>query len=176
MLTKTFSTKGFSLAELLTCLAVLGVFFGVAVPSFRQLIQNQQLLTATNALQGALLLARSEAIKRRLAVVVVNVDASWNKGWSVYADENDNGAMDPGEPLIAVAAALPAGIVASGNAPVRSYIRYAATGRSQLPGGAFQAGTITLCHTSATQSLRRLVISASGRPRLAMGGTGTCSE
>lgn len=176
MLTKTFSTKGFSLVELLTCLAVLGVFLGLALPGFRQFSQSQQLVTAANTLHGALLQARSEAIKRRLAVLVVNTDGNWHNGWRTYADVNDNGTVDPDEPLITIATALPDGIVARGNTPVRYYVRYSATGRSQLPGGAFQAGTIAICHSAAAQRLRRLVISASGRPRLATDGTGTCSE
>lgn len=168
-------TRGFTLVELMVCVAVLGVVLGIAVPSFRQFIHGQQMVGTTNTLHAALLLARSESIKRRLPVLVDNGDGDWTSGWRIYADLNGNGVFDQGEPLVAEQAGLAQGVKVSGNTPVRRYVRYTPTGQTKLVGGAFQAGTISICHASGEQPVRRLVISATGRPRMARDEPGSCA-
>lgn len=171
-----YMTMGFTLVEQLACLAVLGVLSAIALPGLRQFMQAQQVTGATHALHASLLLARSEAVKRNRPVLVDNGDGDWASGWRVYADLNDNGRLDAGEPLIRVTARLSGEVVARGNAPVRRHVRYVGNGRSQLAGGAFQAGTISICHASARQPVRRLVVNAGGRPRLVSDPPGSCAD
>lgn len=158
---------GFSLPELLTTLGILTLLTSVGVPGTLQFIDNQQLITTSNHLAADLVLARSESIKRRQPVLVDNGDGNWQSGWQVYADLNNNGQFDEGEPLLRQGQPLPRDVIAKGNTPVRRYVRYTSLGNAKLLGGGFQAGTLTLCHASGKQAVRRLVISASGRLRRA---------
>ena len=166
--------SGFTLPELLTTLATLSLLATFGVPGVQQYRGNQQLAAASNTLAATCAYARSESIKRRLPVLIVNGDGDWAGGWQVFVDLNDSDQLDPDEPLLLQEAPLPNGIVAKGNSPVQHYIRYTSSGSAKLLGGAFQAGTLTLCHTSGTQAIRRLVLSASGRLRREKNAPGTC--
>ncbi|WP_324731795.1 GspH/FimT family pseudopilin [Pseudomonas paeninsulae] len=158
---------GFTLVELLTSLSILTLLATVGVPSAQQFMGNQQLVSASNTLAANLSLARSESIKRRQPVLVDNVDGDWASGWRVFVDLNNNGQLDEGEPLLRQEQSLPKGVIAKGNTPVRRYVRYTPLGNAKLLSGAFQAGTLTLCHATGEQAVRRLVLSASGRLRRA---------
>ncbi len=165
---------GFTLVELLTSLGILTLLATIGVPATQQFVGNQQLVSASNMLAANLSLARSESIKRRQPVLIDNADGDWASGWRVFVDLNNNGQLDDGELLLRQEQSLPKGVIAKGNTPVRRYIRYTPLGNAKLLGGAFQAGTLTLCHTSGTQAVRRLVLSASGRLRRERGEPGPC--
>lgn len=168
------SSRAFTLAEMLSSVTIAVVLMGIGVPGAVQFLHNQQLISASNSLTASLALARSESIKRRLPVLVDNGAGNWESGWQVFVDVSNNGQPDEGEPVLLQIAALASGVIAKGNRHVRRYVRYTPSGSSQLIGGGFQAGTLTLCHTSGTQAVRRLVLSASGRLRRTKGEPGPC--
>lgn len=75
---------GFTLVEMLVTLTVLGVLMGVAVPSFRSFVAGQKIKTASHDLMTAMVIARSEAIKRNADVTVAPYTANtWESGWTV---------------------------------------------------------------------------------------------
>ena len=75
---------GFTLVEMLVTLTVLGIMMGVAIPSFKSFVEGQKVKTAAFDLTSALLLARSEAIKRNAAVTITPDTAdTWIAGWTV---------------------------------------------------------------------------------------------
>jgi type IV fimbrial biogenesis protein FimT len=83
--------RGFTLLELMVTIAVVAIMATIAVPSFRDLIQNNRVTTQTNELVTALNFARTEAVKRGRAVgVEVSRDGS---GWT--ANVAIAGAADP---------------------------------------------------------------------------------
>ncbi|MBS7663943.1 GspH/FimT family pseudopilin [Pseudomonas lalucatii] len=167
-------TRGYTLHELLSSLAIVSLLLGIAVPEAQRFRANQQLASASNTLATSLALARSESIKRQRPVLIDNGDGDWASGWQVFVDLNNNGQADGGESILRQDAALPSGVIAKGNTPVRRYIRYTPLGNAQLLGGAFQAGTLTICHASGGHAIRRLVLSASGRLRRSQGAAGSC--
>ena len=79
-------SRGFTLVEMMVTVVVMVVLLGVAVPSFRQMIANQRVKTASFDLYSALSYARSEAIKRNATVTVragESVDGAWSTGWRI---------------------------------------------------------------------------------------------
>ena len=71
--------RGFTLLELMVTVAVAAILATVAVPGFRDLIQNNRVTTQTNELVTALNFARTEAVKRGrpVDVVVTQQDPGW---------------------------------------------------------------------------------------------------
>ena len=167
--------RGFSLVELLAVLAVAAVLLGVGLPPLRSLAGSLGTSAASNDLLADLLLARSEALKRRERVTLCKSadgatctpDGRWDQGWIVFVDTNGNGTRAGGELLLQRQKPLGWDLHASGNGSLARYVAYAADGSTRQVGGGFQAGTLTVCRKSGEAVTARLVvINAHGRPRV----------
>lgn len=104
-------SRGFTLVELLTVVAIAAVLTAAAVPSFNRFLVSARVSEAESALRGAIELARSEAVVRSTRVGVcrsatANAAApgctaaaaggyggnDWAIGWLVYAKAPANAA------------------------------------------------------------------------------------
>jgi type IV fimbrial biogenesis protein FimT len=120
-------THGFSLFELMVVIALAGLILGLGAPSFRQFRQNNRLTGVGNDFLSALLLARTEAIKRQQPVSLCASDNPDDDtpscsngaytGWIVFEDRNSNCMLD----------AAPE-VLLRGNGPVESEVKTRATG------------------------------------------------
>jgi len=110
---KIFSKNqsGFTLIELMVVLAMLGVLLLIAFPNFNDMIQGQRLKTQANETLAAIVLAKSEALKRRSNVTVCamspgtsnqcgTLGGHWANGWVVFDDSNNDGVVSDGEEVI----------------------------------------------------------------------------
>lgn len=81
---KIRNPSGFTLIEMIIVIAVLGIVLAIAVPSFQEMISGYKIKSAASTLQSALLLTRSEAIKRNSNVTLSPVVAEqWGSGWNI---------------------------------------------------------------------------------------------
>jgi len=93
--------RGFSLLELLTTVTVAGILLTIAVPSFFSVTRNSHAVTNANELVSALMIARSEAIRRGSRVTVcrsadsATCGGTWANGWIVFRDDAATDATDP---------------------------------------------------------------------------------
>lgn len=165
-----------TLVELGLVLAVSGLLLAIAIPALASMLEAGRLSGFTNELVSSLHLTRSEAIKRNSrAVMCKSADGmncasggSWDQGWLVFHDANNNALLDAGEAVVMTRQALPAGFRVTGNRHVASYISYVPTGGTRLRSGALQVGTLTLCNESGSPGpARQVILSSTGRPRLA---------
>ncbi|MFZ6674974.1 GspH/FimT family pseudopilin [Undibacterium sp. Xuan67W] len=114
---KTFCIpqSGFTLIELMLVIVIVGVLASIGIPSYRTFISTSKIAAATSSLHGALLLARTEAIKRGKNVTICRSETAntaapscsttnslpvsnsgWADGWIIFTDENNNGTYQPG--------------------------------------------------------------------------------
>ncbi len=149
--------RGFTAIELLTVIAIVGIFATMAMPDLSNFLVNQRLRAAATDLMSSLIVARSEAIKRNGPVEVrPATGADWTQGWVVNATAS-NEQIDKKNPLgpnVAVSLA-PASIAYQHNGRLTS----AATNKVQFSDR--RSGT--------TLSPRCLVIDPSGLPKLILG-------
>ncbi len=168
--------RGFSLVELMVTIAVLAILLAIGIPSFAPLIASNRLTSATNELIASLQTARTEAIRRNARITVCPAAPSatacsgnWRDGWMAFLDQTPGNAPAPErvDDILFRGGPAPRNITIVGNANVSSYVSFAADGASKLLSGAFQAGTVRVCSTSAAlandRRARDLVISATGR-------------
>ena len=166
-------TSGFTLLELMIVLAIGALIMTMAVPSFRDSINNQRLVTATNELVMSFTLAKSEAIKRVVYVTVCKSSdgatcsgntSSWNEGWIVFANATtaNLGSFDAGDELIRVYSALPDTLDISAIGNVAGFVSFRPSGTLGTSAGN-QLGTFTTCDYRGADSATAIVMQPSGR-------------
>ena len=78
--------RGFTVVELMVVVVIVAILAAVALPSLDTALTNQRLRNAATDFVSALLLARSEAIKRGSEVQVAPLAAGdWASGWRVFS-------------------------------------------------------------------------------------------
>lgn len=82
--------RGFSLVELMVTIAVITILISVGVPMYGQFTQGSAVSTATSELVASLNLARSEAVSRRAAVRMEQINGDWSNGWNILVDADDS--------------------------------------------------------------------------------------
>ncbi|MEQ8660587.1 MAG: GspH/FimT family pseudopilin [Gammaproteobacteria bacterium] len=178
--------RGFTILELMTVVAVLGILLAIGVPSFRTLLADNRIVSQLNQFSSTLALARSEAVKaNRRVVVCPSTDGAscasgvdWDVGWISFIDrggvdfqvDDDGGgnpADDPCGPdagddaaddciLDYVQALTPPTQTLRSNA-ANEYISYNGLGASS------EAAMFVLCDDRGDASARAVVISNTGR-------------
>jgi type IV fimbrial biogenesis protein FimT len=163
---------GFTLVELVIGLAVLAMLFGFALPSMSRFLAEQELLGEARRLSEAVMLARSEAVKRNGHVVICATTPTqpcgsarhWHEGWLMFVDANADAEPDPGEPVIGREGPAAVGVTEIGNRPVAQYFRFDYLGQARLTSGALQMGTVDVCRPGLRGY--HVVLANSGRTRI----------
>lgn len=167
---------GFTLLEMLVTLMLLAVLTAAAAPSFRDLLQGNLAAAHAEALMTSLTLARSEAIKRNLRVVlcksadgtICTTAGDWAQGWLAFVDRDSDGTLDAGEDVFRTQAALP-GEFTLRNTNARDWYAYRPDGSAASSGG-LVTGTFRVCPPTGDSSrARRVVTNITGRPVVRVG-------
>lgn len=158
---------GFSLYELVMTLAIAALVLTVGIPSFGGLLADKRLRAESDALFHAFYLARKASIARRRVVSLCpSADGAscapgtdWSAGWILFVngDRDDPPARDPGERLLVTHA-------------VDDRVRVVANRRGfTLRSTELRAtnGTLIVCDRRGRAPARAVVVSYTGRPRVA---------
>lgn len=159
--------RGFTLIELLVTLSVAAILLTVGIPSWTNLIKSNRLTGQVNDFLTSITLARSEALKRKMPVVIQKIGTQWEAGWTMYSDFNRNNALNAGTGACATGedCVIAQGQQLSGGNTLRAtnytnYIRYEPTGFSNTN------GTFTFCDDRGSAHARAIIVSNTGRPRV----------
>jgi type IV fimbrial biogenesis protein FimT len=175
---RTTRARGLTLIELMAAFAIVGVLASVALPGFAGAIERYRLRRASEDMTASLYIARSEAIRRGGHVTLAKMSApgctakarnDWSCGWVVFADDNGNGVLDPGERQIQVSPPTQ-GVTTTAALPnPQNRTRLDRWGRFNDNAGALSFG-FAPAGSTATSNNRRVCVNG-GRIRTVTGDT-----
>ena len=161
---------GFTALELLIVVAIAAVLVAMAAPSFSELRRTASLGSSANQLLGALHHARSTAILRNVpAVVCLSADGrsclssagTPGSGWLVFLDQERGSPvqLNAADELLR-SAPLPSQVTVQGT---RAAVTFWPTARAGT------TSTFKLCDVHGDPRGKSVVVSQTGRPRVAEG-------
>lgn len=162
-----YHDRGFTLLELIITILISAVVFGLAVPSMAGTLARQRQSAEINALFHAVHQARKESIMRRKVVSICpssdgfacSPSFDWSDGWLMFENKDRDSPphIDIGEPVL-----------------VRHRTEDQVRITANRKGFTFRAtflratnGTFVLCDQKDRISPKALVVSYTGRPRVA---------
>ena len=81
--------QGFTAVELMIVVLIVGILTALAAPNMAAMVRNQRVKTAAFDLNASLVFARSEALKRNVAVTITpTAAADWTRGWTITDANN----------------------------------------------------------------------------------------
>ncbi len=166
--TRKSEQSAFTLIELLVTLTIAGIIAVSAAPSLQNLLMDNRMVTRVNDFMANLSLARSEAIHRGARVVLCpSADqqncakhSAWHKGWIVFVDDNSNRKHENDEMILRLQGTVNDifTIKSGSHQPVVFQPQGGSGGTND---------TFIFCDARGPLKARAIVLSNSGRPRIA---------
>ena len=171
-------SRGLTLVELLTTLAVAGILVTAASGGATQLVDHHRAGAAVNQMLGAIRFARHAAVSHRSAATLCPADGprsscgrrnTWHNGTLVFLDRNANGRFDGSDVLLRRMPRLGEGDRFYWRSfRNRSYLMIRPSGLTD-----WQNGNLLYCPASGdSRFARQIVINAQARVRHARDGDG----
>ncbi|KGJ88150.1 GspH/FimT family pseudopilin [Thalassotalea sp. ND16A] len=149
--------EGFSLIEVLITIAIAGILSSVALPAMFDMIKSSQMSTQANDIHRAFVIARSEAIKRGVAVTVCTINTAqdncsnksgWENGWIIREVDTVAGV----DPIISIHYALPDNYTIHGTTDdFESNVVFTASGNTK------SSGELVVCYNNSVDSHSRTI-------------------
>lgn len=172
--------RGFSLAELMVTVAIIGVMTALAAPNMLTLLQNIRLKSAARSIMGGLQATKMEAVKTNVTCVVVFNQTIGGTPYDMvsFVDANGNLEYNTGETVlrqIVFATDFPAvsfdtnqgggnGLSFAANDDGNPAIGFQSNGLPVSNSGSFGNGTAYLKNTN--NNLMQIVVSTAGNIRI----------
>lgn len=155
---------GFTLIQLLFCLAIISILVSVSLPSTTAAVADQKIISQIYDIRNALKLAQNLAITRGETVTACLIDINGHcvsengDAIAVFTDTNDNHQLDNGEIVVSEAVITGTTVVLSASGRNKSYVRF------KPVGSAMESGNFLVCNDNpALGTGRKVVFYYSGR-------------
>ena len=165
------TTRGHSLFELLITLLIVALLLSLGLPAFDKIAARNRQHAEISVLFHAIHLARKESIMRKRVVslcpsndgLTCTPGRDWSAGWIMFdnRDRDDPPEVDPGEAILQAREALP-GMRLTANR--RGFTLRATFLRATN-------GTLVVCDDAGRIPAKALIVSYTGRPRVAFENT-----
>lgn len=171
---QTHRQAGFTLVELIIVCLIAAIVMVLGIPSFLDMLRDQQRDAAVFDLIADLNLARSEALKRGTSVTLCKSSSGttcgtgsstgYEIGWIVFTDPQSTGTqgtVDTGETILRTHTAPAGTLTVRGNNNVQNRVTFNPNLRVNTN------GTLVVCDARGASYARAVVIDGVGRVRSA---------
>ena len=180
-------SRGFTIPEIIITLGIIAIVLSTAVPSISSMIKDNRLATQLNSVVTHIHVARAEAVKRDVRVILCRssspdaitpscggTEKVWTDGYIVFADDGNysNNKYDPGtDTLLIRSQPAASGINMRTSWSWNKNLEFNPDG-STNEGGA--VAFMSLCDDRGSDNGRQIQVAASGIPRMYAGNISTC--
>ena len=158
-----FTSRGFTLLELMVTLLVIGIFVSLSAPSIGLMFQKNAVDTPTKGLARSIKYAKNEAVLRGLSVSICasstgnSCEGNWRNGWIVYVNGDGAGNYsdrpNSGDVILQVNGRVDGNVNINWN---QTSDRLTFNNRGFMVGS--NAGTFTVCPLNNDSTIARAVI------------------
>jgi len=162
-------TRGVTLVELATVVAIVGITLSLATPAFSKLMARNAMASSVNLFLTQLHLARASAVTREKRITLCPAGDSstcsddhraWHGGYLIFQDTDGNGELDSGEEVLSYEERVSSDITIVSSSKHRNRISYRPMGRAW-----FSNTTVRFCHPDHPDLNRAIIVSNNGRVR-----------
>ncbi len=172
-------SRGFTLPEIMITMGIIAIVLSTAVPSVNSMIKNNRLATQLNSVVTHIHVARAEAAKRDVRVILCRSASPnatspscggntqiWESGYIVFADDGNysNNVYDAGtDTLLIRGQPSTSGVKMRTNGTWNRNLEFNPDG-STNEGGA--TALMALCDSRGNTHGRQIQVTANGSPRM----------
>ena len=160
--------SGFTLIELMTIIAIIGIVLGIGIPSLNEMLIRLRISNYTQTLLSTIHSARQAAIVRNQFITVCasnngqSCDKNWSTGHLIFQDINGNRLIDNDDTVLSYIE----GINTKDSVKWRSFkpqstLQFLPTGITN-----HQNGTFTVCGLQKEKYAKAVILTKMGRPRI----------
>jgi len=180
-------SRGFTIPEIIITLGIIAIVLSTAVPSISSMIKDNRLASQLNSVVTHIHVARAEAVKRDVRVIMCRIrspdditpscggtEKVWTDGYIVFADNGNysNNWYDPGTDTLLIR-----GQPATSGVKMRTSSSWNRNLEFNPDGSTNEGGAIafmSLCDDRGSDNGRQIQVPANGLPRMISGDISSC--